>query len=480
MSAPSAVVCGVRVGNRAVDPAQPWSCDVVEPATGQALAQVAGGGADDARLAADTAASALAGWSSTAATVRASALRRIAAALRRESVVDELAMLTTRETGKRLAEARAEVGLSAVYFDWFADAVCATPGQGWNVVPGVHHEVHRRPVGVVAVSTPWNFPLSIPARKLAPALAAGCSVVFKPSEIAPLSSLRIAEIVEEQLPTGVANTVVGDAATVTTAWLEHPAVRALTFTGSVRVGRLLAAQAAARMTRCVFELGGSAPFVLLDDADIARAVELLMVAKYRNNGQSCIAANRVWAPRVMLEEFAAAFLAASNDLVLGDPREADTTLGAMALPGDADRIEELLGAGEAAGARIERATMPLPAHGQFARPAVCIEPPATARIATEEIFGPAVSISGYDSIDEVLVATRENPLGLAGYVVGRDEHRATDVARALDVGLVGVNNPAPNTPQIPFAGLKLSGIGAEGGFAGLEAFRTDQSIGIAR
>ncbi len=470
---------GVRIGNRVVAAAEPWLQSVIEPATGEILAEVAGGGDPEAVWAVDAAATALPAWSATPATTRAGILRRVAAELRDAAARTELATLISRETGKRIAEAGAEVDLSAAYFEWFADVVSSRPGAVWNAVPGVRHEVATRPLGVVAVMTPWNFPLSIPARKIAPALAAGCAVLFKPSEIAPLSGLRLAEIVERFAPPGVLCTIVGDAGTVAQRWLGDSRVRGLSFTGSTRVGRMLAGKAAANLTRCVLELGGNAPFVILDDADVDRAAELLAAAKYRNNGQSCIAANRVWVPRALLDDLVSRFNKLSDALVVGDPLLESTTLGALALPTDGDRLATLLSEAEAAGGTVVPSAVELPARGQFARPGICIDPPADSRIVTEEIFGPTCSISGYDSLEEVVTATRESPFGLAGYVVARDIARATDVGRALDVGIVGVNTAAPNTPQIPFAGLKFSGIGTEGGELGLDAFRTDQSIAVA-
>ncbi len=478
MSAQPPATSGVRIGHRDVAPAEPWPLPVVEPATGQVLADVVGGGDVEAGQAVDAAATALAPWSATPATTRAGVLRRVAAVLHDAATRAELATLISRETGKRIAEARAEVDLSAAYFEWFADAISNRRGQVWNAVPGVRHEVAKRPLGVVAVLTPWNFPMSIPARKIAPALAAGCAVLFKPSEIAPLSGLRLAGIVEEFAPPGVISTVVGDARIVVQRWLQDRRVRGLSFTGSTRIGRMLAEQAAANLTRCVLELGGNAPFVILDDADVNRAAELLAAAKYRNNGQSCIAANRVWAPRALLDDLVSAFSKISDALVVGDPLQEATTLGALALPTDRDRLASLLTDAEAAGATVLPSAVELPTQGQFARPGVCVDPPAESRIVTEEIFGPTCSISGYADLEEVVTATRESPFGLAGYVVGRDIARATDLARALDVGIVGINTAAPNTPQIPFAGLKFSGLGAEGGEPGLDAFLTDQSIAV--
>lgn len=469
----------VRIGNKEVVTDDPWPLTVTEPATGEPMAQLIGGGAADGRYAVDAAAAAFEQWAGTQVATRATALRAIAADLRDPATTEELAVLTARETGKRLAEARAEVGLSAGFCEWFADAIGTRSGELWNVVPGIRHQVEHRPVGIVAVLTPWNFPLSIPARKIAPALAAGCPVVFKPSEVAPLSGLAFARIAEAHLPAGVLNTVVGDAPTLSSTWLSDRRVRSITFTGSTRVGKSIAAQAVPLLVRTLLELGGNAPFVVLDDADLGKAIELLMVAKYRNNGQSCIAANQVWVPRAVLDDFVTGFAEASEALVLGDPLDEATTLGPLALPDDPARIAALVQDAEDTGARVIRSRADVPTQGQFASPAICVDPHPDSAIHREETFGPAVSISGYDDLDAVLAASRQGAHGLAGYVVSSDTARAADIARRIDAGIIGVNNATPNTPHIPFAGLKDSGIGAEGGYAGLEEFLVPQSVAVA-
>lgn len=468
-------ITGVRIDGRPVPADQSWHATVTEPATGRELAHLSGGGKAEAHAALDSAARAERTWAETPVATRAAILRAIAADLRAEP--DQLAVPTSRETGKRIAEARAEVELSAAFFDWFADAIRARSGQSHAVVPGLRHEVITRPLGIVAVLTPWNFPLSIPARKIAPALAAGCPVLFKPSEVAPASALRLAEIVETHVPAGVLNTVLGDPAEISGTWLDDRRVRGLTFTGSTRVGRLLAAQTAPRFTRNVLELGGNAPFVVLDGADLRHAVDVLAVAKFRNNGQSCIAAQQVWVPERHVGEFADAFAKVADELVLGDPLDPDTTLGPLALPDDPARIAEVAQEAEASGATVVTSKAGLPEHGHFARPMLCVEPSVDSRAVTEEIFGPMTTLRGYRDVDDVITATREDQYGLGGYVVG-EPVRATEVAQALDVGIVGVNNATPNTPLVPFGGLKHSGLGCEGAQAGLEAFLTRHTTAV--
>jgi len=460
-------------------PSEPWPVEVIEPATGSVLAAYQGGGAADARKAVEIAAAALPGWSGTPAPPRAAALVAIAARLREPAIAEELAVLTARETGKRLAEARAEVGMSAGFCEWFAAAIQNRTTGVLRVVPGIEHEVTEQPLGVVAVSTPWNFPLSIPARKIAAALAAGCTVLFKPSEVAAGSALRFARIVAEHVPDGVLCTMLGDGAEVTEAWLDDPRVRGISFTGSTRVGLLVAERARAQLTRCVLELGGNAPFVMLDDADPAQAVELVNGAKYRNNGQSCIAANTMWVPRDRLDEVVERLVATAGELVLGDPLSAGTTLGPLTLPTDPARVDELAAEAANVSKAVYTADVAVPEQGHFARPVIVVDPDRESRIVTEESFAPVLPVLPYDHIGEVLAATRDNALGLAGYVVTGDPGRGRRVAAMLDVGIAGVNTATPNTPQVPFGGRKLSGLGWEGGQAGLDAFLAPQTIAVA-
>lgn len=238
----------------------------------------------------------------------------------------------------------------------------------------------------------------------------------------------------------------------------------------------MATQAAPRLIRTVLELGGNAPFVVLDDADPQRSVDLLAIAKFRNNGQSCIAANQAWVPRRLLDEVVTRFAEAAERLVLGDPLDPTTDLGPLTLPDDPARVAALVDNAETHGAELIRADTPIPSSGSFATPVICVNPGAGAQILTEEIFGPALAIRAYDDVDEAIAATRDSDHGLAGYVVGQDTRRAEQVARHLDVGIVGLNTATPNTPQVPFGGLKLSGIGWEGGRHGLEAFQAPQTL----
>ncbi len=470
-------VPGVRSGGRIASPDEPVTVEVTDPTTGAVAATVLGGGRREAARAVDRAAAALPGWAATPAPARAAALQQVAAALREQT--EDLAWLVTVETGKRIAEARAEVGFSADFFDWFAHEVAGSGGETWNSRPGTTHYVASRPVGVVAVLTPWNFPLSIPARKLAPALAAGCTTLFKPSEVAPLSGLRLAAIIDEALPAAAVETVVGSAEDVAGVWLGDRRVRGVTFTGSTRVGRLVASQVAGRFARTVLELGGAAPFMVLDGADLDAAVDVLMVAKLRNNGQSCIAANTAWVPSRLLGEVADRLEAAFASVAVGDPFDDPTGLGPTCMPSDPTRLAALADDARDRGARVVVPGRKQPGEGFFVAPTLCIDPGPDARVMSEEIFGPVLPVLPYDDLDEAVERVNASSYGLAGYVFGPDRDAARAVAERLDVGLAGVNTGSPNTPQVPFAPRRDSGVGVEGGHAGLDQFLMFQTVAVS-
>lgn len=462
---PGARIAGGRRGG-------PKHLTVIEPATLRPLAEVALAEPADVTDAVEAAGRAGPEWAGREVRARCAALRAVAADLRAE--VEPLARLVTRETGKRIAEARAEVTFSADFFDWFADLghVLADEYRGYGQRRFV---VRRKPVGVVAVLTPWNFPVSIPARKLAPALVAGCTAVFKPSELTPLSGLRVAEILERHLPPGVVNTVVGDA-DLGAALVAADGVRGISFTGSTRVGGRIAAAAAPRFTRLVLELGGRAPFVVCEDADPEAALAALLVAKYRNNGASCIAANDVFVHERLYDELTARFVERSLSLRVGDPLDEATELGPVISAAEHARLDSLVGQARAAGLTVRQAEA-VPAGGRFFPPTVVVEPPEDAPW-DQEIFGPVAPIRRYRDEAELVARINRWPQGLGGYVCSADLDHATRLAERLDIGVIGINNGAPNTVEVPFGGFKASGIGREGGVAGLEAFLEHQMLSI--
>ena len=449
---------------------------VVDPSTGASFAEVGTGDHDQAVLALESAATALPTWARTVPANRSAALRAIADDIEALAAQPDWPALITRETGKRLAESAAELALTVAYFRITADLLDAQREERLSAVPGITHRVSARPAGVAVVLTPWNFPVSIPARKIAPALAAGCPVLFKPSELSPLSSAVLAAVCERHLPHGVLGTVLGTPADVVDPWLAHPATGAMSFTGSTRVGRLVAAQAAARFLPTVLELGGCAPFIVLPDADPVAAAQTLLVAKYRNNGQSCIAANQVLVAREVAAEFVEAFVGATRAMVVGDPRDAATDLGPLAPAADPARMAGLVEEAVAKGASALRPEGALPGAGHYAAPTVLLDAPVDCRAMTEEIFGPVAPVHVYGRLSEALDLHYATGYGLAGYVCGTDLDEARAVAGQLRAGIVGVNTGTPNTPWVPFGGQGESGLGYEGGRPGLEAFQKFQSV----
>jgi succinate-semialdehyde dehydrogenase / glutarate-semialdehyde dehydrogenase len=449
---------------------------VVDPSTGAPFAEIGTGDQAQAVQALDVAAAALSRWSATPPPTRSATLRAIADDIEVVAGQPEWSALITRETGKRLAESSAELSLTVAYFRITAELLDRQGKETLSVVPGVTHRVTTRPAGVAAVLTPWNFPVSIPARKIAPALAAGCPVLFKPSELSPMSSLVLAAVCERHLPDGVLGTVLGTPADVLDPWLSHPLLGVVSFTGSTRVGRLVAARTAPRFLPTVMELGGCAPFIVLPDADPQAAAQTLLIAKYRNNGQSCIAANQVLVAREVAGEFIEAFVAATRALVVGDPREVATDLGPLAPPGDPSRMAELVDEAVAKGARVVTPDRALPAVGHYAAPTVLLDAPVDCQAMTEEIFGPLAPVHVYRSLPEALGLHYATGYGLAGYVCGTDLDAAHAVADRLRAGIVGINTGTPNTPWVPFGGQGNSGLGYEGGRPGLESFQTFLSV----
>ncbi|GAB2529973.1 aldehyde dehydrogenase family protein [Paramicrobacterium agarici] len=468
---------GVRIGGEVVSDGQGRRrIEAISPIDGNAFGDVLQGTADDALRAFDVAKRSFGSWSTTPVDERVATLRAIAGALRDEASVtgeSSWAWLLSTETGKRLAEAQGEINFSAVYFDAFADLLEAQRDEQFSVIPGITHRVQPQAMGVVAVITPWNFPVSIPARKIAAALVAGCTVVFRAAELAALSSLRLSALIERFVPAGVVNTVLGTPADVVTPWLER--VDCVSFTGSTRVGRIINEQIAPRFTPAVMELGGNASFVVLDDADINAAVDTLMIAKFRNNGQSCIGANNVLIPRSLEADFRDALTAAASSLVVGDPRDAATDLGALAPAKDPARVNSLVDDAVAAGGEALLGQTELPTSGHYAAPQFVMNAPASSTLVADEVFGPAAGIIAYDDLNEALGLQRASGYGLASYVCTQDESRADAVAAEFRAGIIGINTATPNYPGAPFGGIGLSGLGYEGGRQGLEAhqhFRT--------
>jgi succinate-semialdehyde dehydrogenase / glutarate-semialdehyde dehydrogenase len=446
--------------------------DVHNPADGSHVGAVAYGDAADAVRAADAAAGAFGDWSSLPARRRADLLLEAAGLIAERA--PQIGRLLAREAGKRLPEAVGELGFSAEYFRWFAEQARRPDGQ---VVPHEaadrRHLTLRRPSGVVASLTPWNFPCSIQARKLAPALAAGCTVVARVSEKAPLAATEMIRcLTDAGLPPGVVNLVHGPPAEVTDAWLGHRAVRVVSFTGSTEVGRRIMAGAAPRIVRPLLELGGDAPFVVFEDADLDAAVEGALLAKFRNTGQSCIGANRFLVQESVHDAFTSRLAARIDAMSIGDGlAEPCPDLGPVIDDGRADAVRAMAEEAERAGARRLTRAFDLPSAGSWAAPALYTDVPDGTALATEEVFGPVAGVFRFRTADEAVSRANATDMGLAGYFYSRDVSRCWQTAERLETGIVGVNNPLPSVAFAPMGGVKQSGLGREGAELGLEEFQ---------
>ncbi|MGA1056372.1 MAG: NAD-dependent succinate-semialdehyde dehydrogenase [Phycisphaerales bacterium] len=447
--------------------------EVRDPADESVVAAVPACGAEEAREAVEAAAAAFRSWRRETARSRAHRLRQLAGLLRRDR--ERLARTMTAEQGKPIAEARGEVEYSASFFDVAADLA---PHAGGEIVPAV--DPARRilalpePLGVAAIVTPWNFPLAMIARKMAPALAAGCSVVIKPDERTPLSAIELARLAEEaELPTGTVNLVTGEPAPIVEAWLDDPRVRAISFTGSTEVGRLLMRGASRHLARVSLELGGHAPFIVFADADLDRAVEAAVASKFRNAGQTCICANRFLVEASVADRFAEALAERTRALRCGRGGDAETTTGPLIDDAAIEKVEGHVRDAVARGARAicggERVRIDGLADRFFA-PTVLDRLDRSMRMWREETFGPVAAIASFETEAQAIEMANDTEYGLAAYFFTRDASRLMRVAESLEYGIVGANDALPSTAEAPFGGVKQSGFGREGGRWGLEEF----------
>lgn len=446
--------------------------EVTNPADESIVGAIGYGGKAESVAAADAAAAAFPAWSATTARARADLLAALSESLLAQA--ERMGTLLARESGKRLPEAIAEVRFAAEYFRWMGEQARRPVGEILpHEAPGRRHLTVRRATGVALCLTPWNFPVSIQARKLAAALAAGCTTVSRASEKAPLAVVEMFRCLDGVgFPAGVANLVHGPAAEITDALLAHPAVRVVSFTGSTDVGRRIMALAARRVVRPALELGGDAPFIVFDDADVDAAVEGAMLAKFRNNGQSCIAANRFLVQDGVYDEFVGRLVSRVNGMSLGDPlADPVPDLGPLI---DHDRVvavEALVADALQAGAsRLTRAFAGQPT-GSYAAPVLLADVPDGTGLACSEAFGPVAPIFRFRTEDEAMERANRTELGLAAYLYTRDLGRADRAVGRLEAGITGVNNPLPSAAFSPMGGVKQSGLGREGGSEGLAEFQ---------
>ncbi|TDE15855.1 aldehyde dehydrogenase family protein [Jiangella asiatica] len=458
--------------------------EVFDPASGRVLATVADAGADDAAAAVTAAAAALPGWAATPGWERYEVLRGAVEAMRKNQ--DDLAVLICAETGKPLAEARAEARNTVRFFEWFGHETMRLPGQAWSdVAAGRDAVVLQEPVGVVAAITPWNFPGFMVACKVGAALAAGCPVVLKPAEQTPLTALAIAKAFQTAgLPPGVLNVLpTSHPARVGEVLLAHPDVACVSFTGSRRVGELLMREAAATVKRVLLELGGNAPVVVLDDADLDLAVAQLVRARYLNAGQACVAANRVYVVESVAADFVAALTEAVRGLRVGDPLESTSDLGPMIDLAAVERIEAQLAAAVGDGGSLVTGGDRLRSNdvSAYVSPAiVSADGDRQPGVFAEELFGPLLAVVRCRDADEAVQLANATDYGLAGYVFAGSAARGMEIARRLRVGSVGVNCALVSEPQLPFGGVRASGLGRERGRAGVEEFLETKTVQLGR
>lgn len=467
------------IGGRWRDAADGRRLDVDDPATGQVLTSVADATPDDGRDALAAAADAQAGWAATPARQRAELLR--AAYQRVVERTEDFALAMTLEMGKPLAESRGEVAYGAEFFRWFSEEACRIRGSYTaNPAGGSRLLTMRQPVGPTLMITPWNFPLAMGTRKLGPALAAGCTAVVKPARQTPLTMLLLARTLEEVgVPAGVVNVIATSRTSdVVGPLMRDRRLRKVTFTGSTQVGRQLIAQSAEQVLRVSMELGGNAPLIVFEDADLDLAVEQTMLAKLRNTGEACTAANRLLVAESVATEYADRLAAAMGALKLGRGTEEDSKLGPLIDEGARRTVDELVRDAVSRGATVRVGGSPADGPGFFYPATVLTGVPADAAIVREEIFGPVAPISTFASQEQAIALANDTTYGLMSYVFTKDLNRALRVAEALEFGMVAMNAGVVSNPAAPFGGVKQSGLGREGGAEGIEEFLEVKYVGI--
>jgi succinate-semialdehyde dehydrogenase / glutarate-semialdehyde dehydrogenase len=467
------------IGGRWRDASGAHTLTVEDPATEEPLVDVADAQPEDALDALAAAAEAQAQWAACAPRERGELLRRAFEELVERS--DELALLMTLEMGKALAESRAEISYAAEFLRWFSEEAVRVHGRYMVNTTGTGRILTlRQPVGPCVFITPWNFPMAMGTRKIAPAIAAGCTMVVKPAQQTPLSMLALADVLQRAgLPAGVLNVITAKRArAVVEPLLGHPRARKLSFTGSTEVGRTLIEQSASQVLRVSMELGGNAPFVVFEDADLDAALEGAMLAKMRNVGEACTAANRFHVHQAVAEEFARRLAERMGALNVGRGTEPDTDVGPLIDSDQRDKVAELVGDAVAHGARVLVGGEPIDGRGHFFAPTVLTDVADGARVLSEEIFGPVAPISTFAEEAQALAAANATEYGLVAYVYTRDLTRALRVSERIEAGMVGLNQGVVSNPAAPFGGVKQSGFGREGGFEGIGEYLQTKYVAV--
>lgn len=457
--------------------------DVENPATGETIARVTAVTDADTRAAMDAAAAAAPGWAATPARERAEILRRAFDLVAERT--EAFAAVMTAEMGKPLAEARGEVTYGNEFLRWFSEQAAHLHDRGTfgpNPEGTATIAAVKQPVGIAYLVLPWNFPLAMGTRKIGPALAAGCTVVVKPAHQTPLTTLLLAQaLADAGVPAGVVNVLTTDhSAAVSDVVFADDRLRKISFTGSTPVGVHLLKQAADKVLRTSMELGGNAPFLVFDDADVDQAVDGAMVAKFRNGGEACNAANRFYVQRGVAEEFTAKLAGRIRALALGDGAVDGTQVGPVIDEKARDRIAGLVDDAVARGATLLAGGHAVESAGHFFEPTLLAGVPDDAEIRTQEIFGPVAAVSVFDTEDEAVALANDTEFGLMAYAFTRDIGRGLRVASRLEAGMVGLNQGAVSNAAAPFGGVKASGVGREGGGVGIEEFLETKYIGIGR
>lgn len=467
----ASVPTGLWIDGAFVDAADGDTFAVHDPATGDVLARVADAGEKDALRALDSAVAVQDEWAATAPRTRSTILRAAWEAVIERT--EDLALLMTLEMGKALPESRGEVTYGAEFLRWFSEEAVRIQGRYTQSPSGAGRIlVTKVPVGPVLAVTPWNFPLAMGTRKIGPALAAGCTVLVKPAEDTPLTMLLLAEIMAGAgLPAGVLSVLpASNAPAVTEPLLADERLRKVTFTGSTRVGKILIEQSARNVLRTSMELGGNAPFVVFDDADIDAAVDGAMAAKMRNGGEACTAANRLIVAESVREEFTEKLTARIAALTVGPGSSDGTNVGPLVNEKQRTNVRSLVDDAVAAGARVRTGGHVIDGPGWFFEPTVLDEVPASARIVREEIFGPVAAITSFVDEQDAVAAANDTEFGLAAYIYTRDLDRALRVSDRIASGMVGVNRGVVSDVAAPFGGVKQSGLGSEGGTEGIDEY----------
>lgn len=444
---------------------------VINPSTAEVLADVPDASVADALRAVDAAEAAAANWRATPARQRAEILRRWFQLMTDHA--EELAYLISLENGKALTDARGEVAYAAEFFRWYAEEAVRIPGEFRHAPSGANHIlVDHDPIGIAVLITPWNFPAAMATRKIGPALAAGCTVILKPASETPLTAYAMARLgAQAGVPPGVVNVLTTtQPAAVTNAMLADPRVRKLSFTGSTAVGRTLLAVAAQTVVSCSMELGGNAPFLVFDDADLPAALDGAMIAKMRNAGEACTAANRFYVQAGIHDAFVAGLTERMAALQVGPGIKAQTQVGPMITKNAVSKIDHLVSSAIAQGARLHTGGKPLPGNGYFYPPTVLDNVPTDADMAHAEVFGPVAAVYRFETEAQAIALANDTEYGLAAYVYSGDLSRALRVGKGIEAGMIAINRGLMSDPAAPFGGAKQSGLGREGGVTGILEF----------